>query len=80
MLRLANLAVDRLGGKYRELNGFAVEDRQRSGQAKARRADVRIGLAAILVDAATEGLRLGHQLHVYFKADDGLVPWREPQA
>jgi hypothetical protein len=70
---LADLAVDGLGREHGELDAFAVEHRQRAGQAEADGADVGVGLAAVLVDAAAEGLGLGEQLDVDFEADDGLV-------
>jgi hypothetical protein len=73
MLRLANLAVDGLRREHGETPPPAIEHGQRAGQAEAGRADVRVGLAAVLVDAAAEGLGLGQELDVDFKADDGLV-------
>jgi hypothetical protein len=73
MLRLANLAVDGLGREDGELDRLAVEHGQRSGQAEAGGADVGVGLAAVLVDAAAEGLGLGEELDVDLEADDGLV-------
>ena len=70
---LADLAVDGFGGEDGVLDGLAIEHGQGAGQAEAGGADVGVGLAAIAVDAAAEGLGMGEQLHVHFKADDGLV-------
>ena len=59
--------------KIPELHRLPVQHRQRAGQPQARRADVRIGLATVLVYAAAEGLGLRKQLDVNLKADDGLI-------
>ncbi len=70
---LANLAVDRLGGKHRKLHRFAIQYRQRSGQPKAGRTGVRVRLPTILVDAPAEGLRLGQKLNMDLQPNDRLV-------
>ncbi len=66
-------AAERPCGERRELDRLAVEHGQRAGQAQADRADVRVGLAAVLVLAAAEGFRLRQQLNVDLKANHGLV-------
>jgi len=65
--------VDGLGGEDGELDGLAVEDGEGSGEAEAGGADVCIRLAAVLVDAAAEGLGGGEELDMDLEADDGLV-------
>ena len=70
---LADLAADGFGGEDGELDGLLVQHGQRAGQAEAGGADVGVGLAAVLVFAAAEGLGAGEELDVDLQADDGLV-------
>ena len=70
---LVDRAAERLGRESRKLNGLPVQHRQSSGQAKAHGADVRVRLAAVLVLAAAEGLRLRQQLDVDLESDDRLI-------
>ncbi len=69
----ADLAVESERGEGGELNGAAVEDGQRTGEAEADGADVGVGRRAEFVGAAAEGLGLGEELDVDLEADDGFV-------
>ena len=65
---LGDLAVERQPDPDRRLDGLAVDDRHRAGQAEAGRADLGVGLGAELGRAAAEHLRRGVQLDVDLEA------------
>src|SRR5579859_1894620 len=70
--RRLHLAVQRRADPHGVLDRGAVQHRQRSGQAEADRADVRVGLVAERVAAPAEELGLGPQLAVDLEPDDRL--------
>ena|SRR5689334_8887842 len=70
---LADLAIQRHGCTNRVLDGLSIQNRKRSRQSQAHRADVRIRRRAKLRRASAKRLRDGEQLDVYFQADYGFV-------
>ena len=58
---------------HRQLDGVAVQHRQRAGQAERDRIDVGVRLVAEAVGARAEQLGRGGQLDVHLEADDQLV-------
>ena len=74
-----HLQVQRLGDPQRVLDRLLVEHRQRSRQAQAHGADVRVRLVAELVGAPAEQLARGRQLAVHFQPDDDFVVTHEQE-
>src|SRR6185437_2720610 len=70
---LVDGATQRLRSERCELDRLPVQHGQRSGKSETDGADVRVRLAAVLVPAAAEGLRLRQQLNVDLESNDGLV-------
>ena len=70
---LRDLAVQRQPDPDRRLDGLAVDDRHRAGQAEAGRADLGVGLGAELGRAAAEHLRGGVELDVDLEAERRVV-------
>ena len=68
-----DFAIERNGRFQRQLEGLAIDDRQRAGHADAYRAGLRVRRLAERRAAPAEHLALGEQLHVNFKADDDGV-------
>ena len=64
-----DFAAEHHAAHHRELYRLAVHHRQRAGIAEADRADVGVGLAAGLQQAAAEHLRVRLELDMGFKPD-----------
>ncbi len=66
-------AAEHEAGEGGEAEGLFVHDGERTGEAEADGADVRIGLGAVLDRAGAEHLGAGLELNVNLEADGGDV-------
>ena len=71
--RALHRAVERQAEAHRELDGLAVEDGQRSGQAERDGIDVGVRFVTEAVRRRREQLRPGGEFAVDFESDDQLV-------